>query len=165
MNQQGMGLIEIMVALALLAIGVLGFVALQVRAVSASIDAGKTIQASLLAQDLSERRRVNREGQSVFNAKDGYSLGQTFSATVNCAATNCTSDAMAAFDFNQVRQLAQNAGMQLAVVNCPNMTFGRKCILVSWDDTTPTVGQRAIDCITSSSTYVAGAQCIMMESY
>ena len=44
-NQRGVGLVEVLVALVLLGIAVLGFTALQIRAVAASADAGQNIQA------------------------------------------------------------------------------------------------------------------------
>ena len=168
-HQSGVGLVEVMVAVVLLSIGVLGFVALQLRATAASVDAGKLVQASVIAQDLSERMRVNRLGQAVYASKDGYSSGQTFSST-GCASltASCTPNDMAAFDFLQVKSAADALGMKLAVVTCPNMTFSRKCILVSWDDTTPTIATSNSStnaCVTSTSTYVAGARCLLMETY
>ena len=56
-TQHGVGLMEVLVALILLSIGVLGFSILQVRAMDASLDASKRIQAMNLARDLSERMR------------------------------------------------------------------------------------------------------------
>ena len=61
-TQTGVGLVEVMIALLLLGVAVLGFIALQVRAISASEEAGQNVQAMNLARDLSERMRMNREG-------------------------------------------------------------------------------------------------------
>ena len=49
--QRGVGIVEVMVALLLLAIGVLGFTALQLRAVSASMEAGNQVAALNIARD------------------------------------------------------------------------------------------------------------------
>ncbi|ENW26250.1 type IV pilus modification protein PilV [Acinetobacter lwoffii NCTC 5866 = CIP 64.10 = NIPH 512] len=62
-TQQGVGLVEVLVALILLSIGVLGFSMLQIRAMDASLDASKRIQAMNLARDLSERMRANKSGE------------------------------------------------------------------------------------------------------
>ena len=70
-TQTGVGLVEIMVALLLLAVAVLGFVALQVRAIAASEEAGQNVQAMNLARDLSERMRMNREGLLSYKASSG----------------------------------------------------------------------------------------------
>ena len=56
-TQTGVGLVEVMIALLLLGVAVLGFIALQVRAISASEEAGQNVQAMNLARDLSERMR------------------------------------------------------------------------------------------------------------
>ena len=63
-SQQGIGIVEVIVALLLLSIGVLGFAMLQIRAMDASMDASKRIQAMNLARDLSERMRANKQGLS-----------------------------------------------------------------------------------------------------
>jgi hypothetical protein len=53
-----------LVALVVLAVGVLGYVMLQVRAIEATIEGTQRIQAINIARDLAERVRVNREGGS-----------------------------------------------------------------------------------------------------
>jgi type IV pilus assembly protein PilV len=60
--QKGVGLVEVLVALLLLAVGVLGFTLLQVSALNSSIEASKRIQAMSLAKDIAERIRANQEG-------------------------------------------------------------------------------------------------------
>ena len=58
--QNGVGLMEVLVALLLLAIGVLGFSVLPVRAIDASQEASDRSVAMNLARDLSERIRINK---------------------------------------------------------------------------------------------------------
>jgi len=50
-HQRGMGMIEILVALLILAIGILGFIALQYRALEASAESTSRVQAITLARD------------------------------------------------------------------------------------------------------------------
>ena len=57
--QKGVGLLDILVALLLLAIAVLGFVALQLRAVEATAEGANRIQAMNIARDLAEKMRIN----------------------------------------------------------------------------------------------------------
>ena len=57
--QQGVSLIEVLVAMFLLGVAVIGFVALQVRALSASNESAYRSQAMSVAQDLAERMRSN----------------------------------------------------------------------------------------------------------
>ncbi|MCU7226027.1 type IV pilus modification protein PilV, partial [Acinetobacter bohemicus] len=65
-HQQGVGLMEVLIALLILAIGVMGFIALQYRAVEATIESGSRIQAINLGRDLAERMRVNRGAENVY---------------------------------------------------------------------------------------------------
>ena len=57
--QAGVGLIEVLVALILLAIGVLGYVALQIRAMDASSEALTKSQAMIVMRGLAENIRTN----------------------------------------------------------------------------------------------------------
>lgn len=164
-NQQGVGLLEVMVALLLLAVAVLGFTALQLRAVGASIEAGNNIHAVNFARDLTERMRVNRDGLAEYKTAASTTTGYTVSTATTCEdATHCTPAQLAAYDFVQVNKKAQLAGMEMAIRQCQGMSTNRYCIYVAWDDTTPTNGSADTDC-TDGTSYVAGAKCIIMESF
>lgn len=154
-NQHGVGLVEVLVALVLLGIAVLGFTALQIRAVSASADAGQNIQAMNIARDLSERIRMNRDGLNEYKAN---------ATVIDCAANFCTSNQMAAYDFRQVQLRAENLGMSIAVHDCQGSTLKRKCVYVAWDTTTATNGSGGNHC-TNGTAYNPNAQCIIMEVY
>ena len=56
--QFGSSLVEVLVALVILSLGVLGFTAFQMNAIKATNEAGTRIQASILAQDVAERIRA-----------------------------------------------------------------------------------------------------------
>ena len=60
--QRGVGLVEVLVSLLLLAIGIVGFALLQMKALDASIEASKRIQAMSIAKDIAERIRANQDG-------------------------------------------------------------------------------------------------------
>lgn len=154
-NQHGVGLVEVLVALVLLGIAVLGFTALQIRAVSASADAGQNIQAMNIARDLSERIRMNRDGL------DAYQASETVE---DCAENFCSSSQMAAYDFQQVQLRAEDLGMSIAVHDCQGSTLKRKCVYVAWDTTTATNGSGGNHC-TNGTAYNPNAQCIIMEAY
>jgi len=154
-SQKGVGLVEVLVALVLLSIAVLGFVALQLRAVEASVEAGMNLQASNIAMDLAERMRVNRDGLSGYVANND---------TDNCVTSFCSATAMAKYDFRRVVSQASNLGMSINVLNCQGSTLVRKCIYVAWGGTTATNGTGSSDC-TNGSAYVPSAKCIIMEVY
>lgn len=175
-NQAGVGLVEVLVALIILSVAVLGFVALQVRALASSQEASLNLQATTLARDLSERIRMNREGLLEYRSEAN--------PPTKCATEYCTSAEMAQYDFNQVKVKAEAAGMSIAVNDCQmghSTAAKRKCIYVAWGDTAPKATEDAAaasepsasaplesdskQACTEGTTYTPGAQCIIMETY
>lgn len=176
-SQRGVGLMEVLVALFILAIAVLGFVALQLRAVNASVEAGNNVHATNIARDLAERMRVNRGSLKIYqqeaNSASGYNgtLGDTPApGTIyaeKCKNKACEAATLAADDFDQVRQRAVDAGMDVTIRECQNLNrtaFKRLCVYVAWGDTTPTNGAGNNDC-TNGIAYRPNAQCIIMETF
>lgn len=158
--QHGVGLVEVLVALVLLAIAILGFTALQLRAIAASHEAGQNVQAMNIARDLSERIRVNREG-----LLDYKEVASPKICTNEADAIFCTAKEMAEYDFKQVSNKAGNLGMQLAIQNCQGSTdLKRKCIYVAWEGTTPTNGSDTPHC-TNGAAYLPQAKCVIVEVY
>ena len=154
-RQTGVGLMEVLVALVLLSIAVLGFVALQIRAITASNEATMNVQATNIARDLAERMRMNRDGLAGYVANTD---------TTNCATAFCSPENMAKYDFRLVSSRATDLGMSMDVLNCQGSTLVRKCIYVAWEGTTATNGTSSSDC-TNAAAYVPNAKCIIMEVY
>ena len=140
-KQKGVGLIEVLVSLLILAIGILGFVALQYRAVEATSEAINRVQAMNIARDMAERIRANREGLDEYATHIKTAANQTDYAT-NCMTTACSATAMADFDVAQVAQKAADLGMTLNMLPCAGNNDGRQCLYVAWGDTHATDGER-----------------------
>lgn len=70
-NQAGFGMIEVLVALLVLSIGLLGMASLQTTGLKMTSGAQNHTQAILLAQDLVERGRVNRSRLSDYAVPAG----------------------------------------------------------------------------------------------
>jgi len=159
-KQKGVGLVEVLVALLLLGIAVIGFAALQVRAVSSTHDALYRTQGMAVAQEMVERIRSNPQQMATYRA--GLSGSAT---TTSCISAACTAAAMAQFDIVAVRNLAATSlpNGQLGLVTCPGAA--NLCVLVSWNATTPTVGSAAPACLSTTGSYIQNAECMMMESY
>lgn len=157
LSQKGVGLVEVLVALILLSIAVLGFVALQMNAIASTHEASRNVQAMNIARDLSERIRVNRDGLLEYK--------QATDAVKDCAAIFCDDKEMANYDFQQVLNKAENLGMSLDVLDCQGpASLKRKCIYVAWEGTTPTNGSGSSNC-TNGVIYVPNAKCIIVEVY
>lgn len=91
----GFSLIEVLVALLILAIGVLGIAALQFKALRYSHDANLRTQISYLASDIADKMRINRNnigsyaGASADHSVDVTDLGnKTCTITNGASATN-----------------------------------------------------------------------------
>lgn len=171
--QRGAGLLEVLVALLLLAVAVLGFVALQLRAVEGTIEGSNRIQAINIARDLSEKIRMNDSSTAIAAYKTQLASQTNQAAEPSaCYTAFCTPALKAAFDVHEAYIQANSAGMTLNMMTCPGTANGRQCIYVAWgktdaaDTTATTTGHTA--CTTSSTSsfsYSDGSTCIVMEAY
>jgi type IV pilus assembly protein PilV len=179
--QKGVGLVEVIIALLLLSIGVLGFAMLQMRAMDASMDASKRIQAMNLARDLSERMRANKLGllkniaveddeteklvDAYSNALEGQYSSSSYEAT--CSKNDCSSIEFAQEDANQVLYKAYKAGMKIALNNCPGveMESPRYCVYVAWKETLPVDGGNLDTSCTNNGSFNNKSNCIVLETY
>lgn len=92
-RQRGATLIEVMIALLVLAIGLLGFAGMQTRGVITGRQAYLHSQAAFLAEDIVERIRANS------TQKISYSMLATDAGTNNnCDTNNCTPASMVGWD-------------------------------------------------------------------
>ena len=73
-RQNGMTFIEVIIAMVILVVGILGAVAMQASAKKGSFDAMQRSIASALAQDILERMRSNNAG--ALNLYNGLTFGQ-----------------------------------------------------------------------------------------
>lgn len=172
--QRGVGLVEVLVALLLLSIGVLGFAALQIRAVDASQAAGSQVTAIGVASDLADRMRTNIPavwaGNYTQTAPIACATAKSFISSTTTIGGSAQSQAT--YDLNDVSDKACQAGMTAVVVDlCPASVTAlaansnvatRQCVYVSWGKTTLT---SKADCVTSTGAYKSGAQCLFLEAY
>ena len=162
-KQAGVGLIEILVALLILAIGVLGFVALQYRAIEASSEGENRIQAINIARDVAEKIRVNRAALATYSTELART-NITELTTPSCFSTYCSPTQKAEFDSSFVKLSTQRMGMTINMMTCPGIQNGRRCIYVAWGDTAATNADGLNNC-TTSGLYRADSTCVVMEAY
>ena len=179
-KQRGVGMVEVMVAMLLLAIGVLGYSALQVRAVETTGEAMNRSQAMIILRGLAEAIRVNKTVQTGTggypSAIQGYSnfSSSTAAPTTNCDTSDCTASQLATFNAYQAAQAAFNLGVQISMASCPGVSGApvqRQCLYAAWGKTTldnvvtlPTT-PAATDCMSDAGVYQVQATCIMLEAY
>jgi type IV pilus assembly protein PilV len=149
-NQAGIGLVEVMVAVLLLAIGILGFIALQVRAVEATADSNQQMKAIVIARDLAERMRANPEA-----VRSGDYAKTTLQGTTASVTT-------AKNDLAEIKRQTEKNGMSLLVSTCPT-DIGRQCIYIAWDKTA--IDFKSKEQCYQNNKYVSQANCTLLEAY
>ncbi|WP_269913784.1 type IV pilus modification protein PilV [Acinetobacter sp. HY1485] len=172
-KQKGVGLIEILVVIFLLAVGVLGFVTLQYRAVTATAEATNRVQAISLARDLSEKIRINNSTTAIESYKTNLQSQSTqITTSYECYTNYCSPATKAQFDIHQTYVEASRLGMRIQMQTCPSTSNGRQCIYIAWDKTDPTnntpttTGNIACTKSTANSfSYNDDSTCVVMETY
>jgi type IV pilus assembly protein PilV len=104
-NQQrfrvrGFTIIEVLIAVLVLSLGLLGLAGLQATSLKASTSAAARGQATLLAYDIIDRMRANRD-VALAGTYDNTAGTAPTGAGTDCQAADCDEDAMAAYDLNQ----------------------------------------------------------------
>ena len=136
-HQHGMTLLEVLIALLVLSIGLLGMAGLQATSIRNSQSAYMRSQASILAYDAIDRMRANQA--AAVSAANPYALtlATTPGTPVNCNTSNCTTANLTAFDLYEWTQTLANelpngdGSISRAIVG------GRTIfsVIVQWDDT------------------------------
>lgn len=179
--QKGIGLVEVLVALLILSVGVLGFASLQFRAVEASSEAYNRIAAMNIARDLTEKIRINSGINTDLDVIGFYQtqlsggLTRQTAFTTNCFTTMCSSVDKADFDVSQSAAAATAFSMTLNMAICPSAVNGKRCIYVAWGRTQPTnvpstatAGTIEAACTVSDANgfrYVGNSTCTVMEVF
>ncbi len=177
-NQKGVGMIEVLVSLLIIAIAVMGFVALQVRAIQASQDAVIKTQAMHFMQSITESMRINSQSKANYlTSINTYSLSTANtppSATKKCDEELCSGAEFAMYEAYDISRQAGKFGIKLAVATCPGIATStpnnikRLCLFSAWDKTTFSGTIATINysnCMTSTGSYVQSSGCLMMEAY
>lgn len=144
--QRGVGMVEVLVAALIMAIGILGYAAMQVRTLQEATNSQYRMQALALAGDLIARIRANTPsaGATPWNAlyaRQQYA-GDMAPASCQGAAVVCTADQLATADVyainQQLRRLLPGADISVQ----PNPANAATLLVrVAWNGRTPTAEQ------------------------
>ena len=97
-RRRGIALMEALIAIVLLSVGALAYAGLQMKGLSANSSSLWRSKASLLAYDMADRMRANREGLTAGR----YNALSTPQAITDCGVNaNCTATRMALLDYSQ----------------------------------------------------------------
>ncbi|NNH34839.1 type IV pilus modification protein PilV [Acinetobacter sp. NIPH 2377] len=165
-NQHGVGLIEVIIAVLVLAIAILGSIAMQYRSLELATQALKKVEAVNLASNLAERMYVNRAsytGASGLVAKGGLSDCITNEEDENF----CDLNAFAKKDIADIEEIASQKNMKIDVLPCPDTKNERRCIYVAWDETEASQGSENDNACTTdkSFSYLPDTKCVVVETF
>jgi len=136
MKQSGFTLLEVLVAVLVLAIGLLGLAGLMTSSIRNNQSSYQRTQATWLAYDIVDRMRVNRAAALASN------YNTALGSPVTCAASPALSGAMAAQDLtdwkNQIACALPAGDGSVAVQANRTVT-----VTVQWNDSRGTAGDAA----------------------
>lgn len=157
-SQSGLSMIEVLVALLLTSIGVLGYAGLQLRALDTTENTHYRTQATALAHDIAERVAANPQGYDRYANPDNWPQGAVGGGIPNswdaCLGntSDCTPNQMATSDIEQARWFASQmlSNGRVLAEDCDDSPE-LLCVTVTWGETT------VADCDPLAN------QCIRME--
>lgn len=150
-KQLGFSLFEVLIALLVMSVGLLGLANLQGQSITSSYNAHLRTQATSLAQSIIGRMRANRDYamlQSNNYQTDFSSMPPTTSK--NCLTEICSQSEMALFDVKEWKcNLGMHAGETICSgfasqstlpggvgsISAPDTDTGQTTIIVQWRDT------------------------------
>ncbi|WP_350655537.1 type IV pilus modification protein PilV [Psychrobacter sp. S1-30-MNA-CIBAN-0213] len=189
-SQKGVGLIEVMVALLLLTVAVLGYSALQGQAIKITNESLERSQSLVMMRTIAEKIHANPSAITTYADE----LTDTGAVTIpsdlcgldgQAVTTLCDPEELAEAESYKVKAELQNYDFQIQMHPCPN-TGGTGsnvqnnimysyCLISAWGDTTPTIGTDSEqDCLTervvdegkveeAGGSYYSKSTCMMME--
>lgn len=139
-KQLGMTLIEILVAVFILAVGLLGLASLQVNGLRSNQSAYLRSQASLMAADMADRMRLN-SAKAIGGSYDGFSTANG-ATNPNCSttATGCSESAQVLTDKAEWSQAINGSTGGIALLPSGTGTITRGAgnlftITIQWQET------------------------------
>jgi type IV pilus assembly protein PilV len=127
---RGVGLVEVLVAIAVFSVGVLGTFAVQISAARVNFDAAQQLMATGLASDILERMRANT---AVLDAYAVTGVGQqALPFAADCRLASCSAADLAAFDLSawasRLSGETESVTVDEQVMNTGGLVIPRACI-------------------------------------
>lgn len=174
-TQKGLGMIEVMIALLLLAVAVLGFSAMQMRAVKATDETLIRSDAMVLVRNISEDLRLQASDaqktaymNSVNNSPAKNANYNPLTPNPDCKVKTCNKDELMQYTVNEVVALARDSQIRVGATRCGDSGAGainKICLIASWNHTEPVLGTGDTACGNAQGVYNRGASCFIMETY
>lgn len=184
--QTGVGLVEVMVALLLLTVAVLGYAALQGQAIKVTNESFERSQSLVMMRNIAEK--IHSNPSAIVTYATQLNSSSTSAPSTKCGldgatvTTLCTPDQLATAEAYSLKIELQRYDFQIQMHPCPNTGSNvtsnimySYCLISAWGDTTPTIGTDSdADCLTErvvdgsnvteiGGNYYSKSTCMMME--
>ncbi len=147
-RQAGVSLIEVLIAILVLAVGALGFAAFQFKAMEHSENANYRSAAMLIAQDAVERIQSNPQCLDLYKNKEG-----------SCASAGVVSD-----DLEELEEIASRSLPNGRVVIDDCAFNGLSCVLLQWGKGLANAADPSQDCMSAAGINIStDANCLVLE--
>jgi type IV pilus assembly protein PilV len=155
--QRGISLIEVLVAVFILAVGMLSLANIQLAAKRASYEATQRSIATGLARDIVERMRNNPNQLPAYEvAGIGDEDNLLAEPGINCSNANCTPANLADYDLAEWESLLVGASEQLAGGNSGGLVAPRACITNVDGTVTVAIAWRGVASLTNPTESTCG---------
>lgn len=163
-TQSGVGLIEVLVAVLLLSVAVLGFSALQLRAISATDESLVRTQALSVIRGLAENMRANSQQIATYQT----TINNPAATAVTCTDDKCTAEQIATNEAVAAFSQLKSSGIAVKMLTCPGTSnFSEvKCVVAAWGDTLAVLDDGNTQaCADANGIYKSGSNCVIVETY
>ncbi|VAX12970.1 hypothetical protein MNBD_GAMMA24-2605 [hydrothermal vent metagenome] len=139
---QGMTLVEVMIALVILSVGLLGLAGLQIHGLRGTSNSNSRVQAVFIASDMVERMRANSFELNTNLSYRNVILNASACGVppTNCNTTNCSTSQLFIFDNIQICQ-SMAANLPFGASMTISCDLGATCVpntthtlTLSWND-------------------------------
>jgi type IV pilus assembly protein PilV len=167
-KQQGIGLVEVMVAAVITAIGILGYAGMQIQTLSETANAQHRMQALAIVGDLVSRVRANTPPNSLvppavrdiyINAN--YHPDQYSAHATRCHGNVCTPEQLANADLNALRQQLATLLPSATMTLSPNEDNATYVVRVAWSGQPATDAQCDAPQFSEDNQYES--RCVVLE--
>lgn len=150
--QYGVGLIEVLVSLLILAVAILGFSAMQMQSIKSTSESVDRSQTLLMMRSLAEKIRANPSAIATYQDALNKVYADTFTEPSNLCigSTTCTATEIANAEVWKLKTQLTSTGLQMDLQPCPSTGGGGTtastnvmysyCLITAWGNTTPTIG-------------------------
>ncbi len=150
--QYGVGLIEVLMSLLILAVAILGFSAMQMQSIKSTSESVDRSQTLLMMRSLAEKIRANPSAIATYQDALNEVYADTFTEPSNLCigSTTCTATEIANAEVWKLKTQLTSTGLQMDLQPCPSTGGGGTtastnvmysyCLITAWGNTTPTIG-------------------------